>query len=132
MKNKKNDNRLTIRNSTAEFLVFTSQAGENGIEVRVEDENVWLTQKLTAKLFDVEVNTINYHIKEIYKSQELEPGATIRKFRIVQQEGTREVSRDVEHYSLEAIIETGFRVNSERATNFRRWASRRFALSTSG
>jgi hypothetical protein len=78
------ERRLTIRNSTAEFLTFTSQAGEDGIEVRIVDENVWLTQKLIAKLFDVEVNTINYHLKEIYKSQELEEAATIRKFRIVQ------------------------------------------------
>ncbi len=83
---KKEEKRLTIRNSTAEFLVFTSQAGENGIEVRVEDENVWLTQKLIAKLFDVEVNTINYHLKEIFKTGELESKATIRKFRIVQKE----------------------------------------------
>lgn len=66
MKDKKVDNRLTIRNSTAEFLIFTSQAGENTIEVRVEDENVWLTQKLIAQLFGVEVNTINYHLKEIF------------------------------------------------------------------
>lgn len=83
-KDKNEEKSLTIRNSTAEFLTFTSQAGEDGIEVRVVDENVWLTQKLIAKLFDVEVNTINYHLKEIFKTQELEPGATIRKFRIVQ------------------------------------------------
>jgi len=127
MKDKESQNpqkRLTIRNSTAEFLVFTSQAGENGIEVRVEDENVWLTQKLIAKLFAVEVNTINYHLKEIFKTKELESDATIRKFRIVQKEGAREVSRDIEYYSLEAIIATGFRVNSEQAVNFRRWANR--------
>jgi hypothetical protein len=120
---KREEKRLTIRNSTAEFLTFTSQAGQDGIDVRVEDGNVWLTQKLIAKLFDVEVNTINYHLKEIFKTQELEPGATIRKFRIVQNEGNREVEREVEHYNLEAIISTGFRVNSERATNFRRWAT---------
>lgn len=123
MKDKKKDNRLTIRNSTAEFLIFTSQANEDGIEVRVEDENVWLTQKLIAKLFDVEVNTINYHLKEIFSSKELSPEATIRNFRIVQKEGNRDVSRDIEHYNLEVIISLGYRINSERATNFRRWAT---------
>lgn len=115
--------KLIIRNSTAEFLIFTSQAGEDGIEVRVEDENVWLTQKLIAELFDVEVNTINYHLKEIFKTDELLPEATIRRFRIVQKEGNRDISRDVEHYSLEGIIAIGFRINSEKATNFRRWAN---------
>jgi len=115
--------KLVIRNSTAEFLIFTSQAGEEGIEVRVEEENVWLTQKLIAKLFAVEVNTINYHLKEIFKTDELLPEATIRKFRILQKEGNRDIARDVEHYSLEGIIAVGFRVNSERATNFRRWAN---------
>ncbi|MEA3273552.1 MAG: virulence RhuM family protein [Patescibacteria group bacterium] len=118
-----NFKKLTIRNSTAEFLIFTSQAGENGIEVRVEDENVWLTQKLIAKLFNVEVNTVNYHLKEIFKSEELSPDATIRKFRIVQKEGGKEVRRDIEHYNLEGTIAVGFRVNSEQAINFRRWAT---------
>jgi len=87
---------LQIRNSTAEFLIFTSQAGENTIEVMVQDETVWLTQKMIAALFEVEVNTINYHLKEIYKSGELQEAATIRNFRIVQTEGKREVNRDVE------------------------------------
>jgi len=119
----KNNKKLIIRNSTAEFLIFTSQANEEGIEVRVEDENVWLTQKLIAKLFDVEINTINYHLKEIFKARELSQESTIRNFRIVQKEGNREVSRDIEHYNLEGIIAIGFRVNSERATNFRIWAN---------
>lgn len=113
---------LRIRNSTAEFLVFTSQAGEDSIEVRVEDENVWLTQKLIAKLFGVEVNTINYHLKEIFSTGELQTEATIRKFRIVQTEGSREVTREIEHYNLQGIIAVGFRVNSEKATHFRKWA----------
>ena len=116
------DKQLRIRNSTAEFLVFTSQAGEDSIEVRVEDENVWLTQKLIAKLFGVEVNTINYHLKEIFSTGELQAEATIRKFRIVQTEGSREVTREVEHYNLQGIIAVGFRVNSEKATHFRKWA----------
>lgn len=78
MTNKK----LQIRNSTAEFLIFTSQAGENTIEVMVQEETVWLTQKMISTLFEVEVNTINYHLKEIYKSNELQKSATIRNFRI--------------------------------------------------
>lgn len=120
---KKDDKKLIIRNSTAEFLIFTSQAGEDSIEVRVEDENIWLTQKLIAKLFEVEINTINYHLKEIFQSQEVDPVATIRNFRIVQKEGNREVSREIEHYNLEVIISLGYRINSQRATDFRRWAT---------
>lgn len=114
--------KLQIRNSTAEFLVFTNQAGENTIEVRIEDETVWLSQKLIAVLFEVEVNTINYHIKEILKSGE-QKGATIRNFRIVQIEGKRQVERDVEFYNLEMIISVGYRVNSDRAMQFRQWAT---------
>ena len=106
--------KLQIRNSTAEFLVFTKQAGEDTIDVRLEDETVWLTQKLIAVLFDVEVNTINYHIKEIYKALEQYKAATIRKFRIVQTEGNRQVEREVEFYNLDIIIAVGYRVNSER------------------
>ncbi|MDP3441262.1 MAG: RhuM family protein, partial [Ignavibacteria bacterium] len=109
--------KLQIRNSTAEFLVFTNQAGENTIEVRIEDETVWLSQKLIAVLFEVGVNTINYHIKEILKSCE-QKEATIRKFRIVQIEGKRQVERDVEFYNLEMIISVGYRVNSDRAMQF--------------
>jgi hypothetical protein len=105
-----------IRNSTAEFLIFTAQSGEKSIEARYEDETIWLSQKLMSTLFDVEVNTINYHLKEIYKSGEIEENRTIRNFRIVQTEGQREVSRDVEFYNLDAIISVGYRVNSIRAT----------------
>ena len=124
-------NNKLIRNSTAEFLIFTSQSGEKSIEARYEDETVWLSQKLMATLFDVEVNTINYHLKEIYKSGEIEEIRTIRKFRIVQIEGKREVTRDVEFYNLDAIISVGYRVNSIRATQFRQWATnvlREFAI----
>ena len=81
------ERKLQIRNSTAEFLIFTRQAGENSIEVRVEDDTVWLTQKLIAVLFDVDVRTINEHLSNIYQSGELQREATIRKFRIVQKEG---------------------------------------------
>ncbi|MDY0041603.1 MAG: virulence RhuM family protein [Desulforhabdus sp.] len=125
------EKRQLIRNSTAEFLIFTGQAGEQSIEARYEDETIWLSQKLMATLFDVGVNTINYHLKEVYDSGEIQPEATIRKFRIVQQEGSRQVAREVEFYNLDAIISVGYRVNSIRATQFRQWATqvlREFAI----
>lgn len=114
---------LLIRNSTAEFLTFELQSKQDSIEVRYEDETIWLTQKMMATLFDVESNTITYHLQEIYKSGELEREATTRKFRVVQTEGARQVSREVDHYSLDAVISVGYRVNSIRATQFRRWAT---------
>ncbi len=114
--------RLQIRNSTAEFLIFTKQEGKNTIEVRIEDETVWLTQKLMGILFEVSVATINEHLANIFKSGEVTEVATLRKFRIVQTEGTRQVKREIEFYNLDAIIAVGFRVNSERATQFRQWA----------
>ena len=91
------DEKKLIRNSTAEFLVFTGQAGEQSIEARHEDETVWLSQKLMATLFNVDVRTINEHLKNIYAQGEVAPESTIRKFRIVQIEGKREVSRTVKH-----------------------------------
>lgn len=120
-----------IRNSTAEFLIFTGQAGEQSIEARYEDETIWLSQKLMAALFEVGINTINYHLKEVYESGEVAPEATVRKFRIVQTEGKREVARNVDFYNLDAIISVGYRVNSVRATQFRQWATqvlREFAI----
>lgn len=120
-----------IRNSTAEFLIFTGQAGEQSIEARYEDETLWLSQKLMAELFGVDVRTVSEHLKNIFGSHELVPEATIRKFRIVQQEGQREVSRAVDFYNLDAIISVGYRVNSLRATQFRQWATgvlREFAI----
>lgn len=125
---RKKKNTLQIRNSTAEFLIFTSQANENTIEVRVEDEMVWLTQKLIAELFGVEVNTINYHLKEIFKSEELSEEAVIRKIRITASDGK---SYNTNFYNLDAIISVGYRVNSVRATQFRQWATgvlRNFAI----
>jgi hypothetical protein len=113
-----------IRNSTAEFLVFTGQAGEQSIEARYEDETVWLTQKLMAELFAVDVRTISEHLKNIYEVGEVQHEATIRKFRIVQTEGNREVGRNIDFYNLDAIISVGYRVNSLRATQFRQWATR--------
>lgn len=118
------DRKKLIRNSTAEFLIFTSQSGENSIEARYEDETVWLSQKLMAVLFDVDVRTVNEHLKNIYKQKELISEATVRKFRIVQTEGSREVTRNVDFYNLDAIISVGYRVNSVRATQFRQWATK--------
>ena len=116
------DKTMQIRNSTTEFLVFTSQAGEKGIEVRVADETVWLTQKLIAALFDVDVRTVSEHLQNIFATKELTQDATLRNFRTVQTEGSREVARNVGFYNLYAIIAIGFRVNSVRATQFRQWA----------
>lgn len=121
--NLKAPQKLQIRNSTAEFLIFSGQAGEDTIEVRVEDETVWLSQKLMATLFDVTVPTINEHLANLYNQNELRHLATIRNFRIVQKEGNREVARDIDFFNLEAIIAVGFRVNSQRAIQFRQWAN---------
>jgi hypothetical protein len=112
--------KLTIRNSTVEFLIFTSQANADGIEVRVEDENVWLTQKLIAKLFDVHIATINEHLKNIFKSKELDKNSVIRNFLITAGDGK---NYNTKHYNLETIISLGYRINSEKASNFRRWAT---------
>ena len=114
--------KLRIRNSTAEFLIFTRQAGESGIEVRVEEATVWLTQKLLGTLFDVTVPTINEHLTNLYSQGEISEQATLRNFRTVQKEGKREVTRNVDCYNLDAIIAVGFRVNSPRAIQFRQWA----------
>ena len=125
-----NNTRL-IRNSTTEFLIFTSQSGEQSIEVRYEQETIWLSQKLMAALFDVNVRTISEHLKNIYEQEEIKAKSTIRKFRIVQTEGNRDVTRHVDFYNLDAVISVGYRVNSVRATQFRQWATqvlREFAI----
>ncbi|MEA1986864.1 MAG: virulence RhuM family protein [Candidatus Marinimicrobia bacterium] len=115
------DNKLKIRNSTAEFLIFTSQAGEKNIEARYEDETIWLTQKLMAELFEVGVNTINYHLKKLFKSGEIDENSVIRKFRITANDGK---IYHTQFYNLDAIISVGYRVNSIRATQFRQWATK--------
>ena len=122
---KKNTKEITIRSSAAEYLTFIAATGDdkNSVEVRYEDENIWITQKMLAVLYEVETNTINYHIKKIFEDSELSEEATIRKFRIVQTEGNRQVSREVEHYNLQMIIAVGFKVNSERAVQFRKWVN---------
>ncbi|MDD4149574.1 MAG: virulence RhuM family protein [Bacteroidales bacterium] len=119
-----NEKNKLIRNSTAEFLIFTSQEGSNSIEARYEEETIWLTQKLMGELFEVATNTINYHLKEIFKSGEVIENRTVRNFRIVQTEGSRQVERQIDFYNLDAIISVGYRVNSIRATQFRQWATR--------
>lgn len=123
MKTKKNE--VTIRSSAAEYLTYIAAVGDNpeSIEMRYEDENIWLTQKLLSTLYDVNIATINEHIKNIYNDNELEEKRTIRKFRIVQKEGNREVVREVNHYNLQMIIAIGFKVNNERAVQFRKWAN---------
>lgn len=107
-----------------EILFYSTPEENANIEVFYEFETFWLSQKKMAELFNVEVNTINYHLKEIFKSGELVEEATIRKFRIVQKEGSRDVSRDVEFYNLDAIIAVGYRVNSAEATRFRIWSTK--------
>ena len=141
---------ITIRSSAAEYLTYVASTGEqqdsiemryedeniwltqkmmaalydqDSIEMRYEDENIWLTQKMMAALYDVTAPTINEHIKKVFADSELQPEATIRKFRIVQSEGARQVSREVNHYSLQMIIAVGFKVNSERAVQFRKWVN---------
>lgn len=116
---------VSIRSSAAEYLTFIASTGDSqeSIEMRYEDENIWLTQKMMATLYDVALSTINEHIQKIYLDSELEADATIRKFRIVQTEGTRRVARSVAHYNLQMIIAAGFKVNNDRAVQFRKWAN---------
>lgn len=114
------DEKRQIRNSTAEFLIFTAQAGEGSLEVRYEDETIWLTQKLIAELFGVSVKTISEHFQNIFASNELTENSVVRKFRITAADGK---SYDTQHYNLDAIISVGYRVNSVRATQFRQWAT---------
>ena len=123
--------KLQIRNSTAEFLIFQIENKEEGIEVLYQDETLWLTQKTMSILFDVDIRTINEHLKNIYSQGEVDKNTTIRKNRIVQKEGNRNISREVFIYSLDAIISVGYRVNSVRATQFRQWSTfilRQFAI----
>ena len=121
----KKKDEITIRSSAAEYLTYVASVGDqqDSIEMRYEDENIWLTQKMMATLYDVDVRTINEHIKKIYSDSELEKDSTIRNFRIVQTEGSRQVTRDTKHYSLQMIIAVGFKVNSERAVQFRKWVN---------
>ena len=121
----KKKDEITIRSSAAEYLTYVASIGDqqDSIEMRYEDENIWLTQKMMATLYNVDVRTINDHIKKIYADSELEEAATIRKYRIVQTEGSRQVQRETNHYNLQMIIAVGFKVNNERAVQFRKWAN---------
>ena len=121
----KKKDEINIRSSAAEYLTYVASVGnqQDSIEMRYEDENIWLTQKMMATLYDVGLPTINEHIKKIYADSELEETATIRNFRIVQTEGSRQVTRDTKHYNLQMIIAVGFKVNSERAVQFRKWVN---------
>lgn len=110
--------------NTGEFILYASEDGELKIDVRLLDETVWLTQKQMAEMFQKDVRTINEHLKNIYEENELDEFLTIRNFRIVQQEGTRMVERDVNHYNLDVIISVGYRVKSHRGTQFRIWATK--------
>lgn len=121
-------NKKLIRNSTAEFLIFTGQAGEQSIEARYEDETVWLTQKLMAELFAVDVRTVSEHLRNVFASGELDEAAVVRKFRNTAADGKSYLTQ---FYNLDAIISVGYRVNSVRATQFRQWATgvlREFAI----
>ncbi len=113
---------VTIRSSAAEYLTYVASIGEEGssVEMRYEDENIWLSQKMMAVLYDVDVRTINYHVKKIFNDSELQEDAVIRKFRITAEDGK---NYNTNHYSLEMIIAVGFKVNSERAVQFRKWVN---------
>lgn len=118
-------NEFSIRSSAAEYLTFVASTGDSqeSIEMRYEDENIWLTQRMMSELYDISVQAIGQHIKRIYTDGELNQEATIKKFFIVQNEGGRKVSREVAHYNLQMIIAVGFKVNNELAIQFRRWAN---------
>lgn len=116
-------NLLTPKDELSEFLLYTAPNGDVRVETIFYNETVWLTQKRIAELFGVDVSTINEHLKNIYKTGELEEEATIGKFPIVQNEGNREVSRELNCYNLDAILAVGYRVNSRQATQFRIWAT---------
>lgn len=115
--------KFEIRNSTAEFLIFQAEGQENGVQVVYQDETIWATQKAIAELFDVKVSTVNEHLKNIFREGELQEEPTIRKIRIVQQEGNRQVEREPQFYNLDAIISVGYRISSIRATQFRQWCT---------
>jgi len=116
-------NQLQIRNSTAEFLIFTKSTTGEAIEVRLQDNTIWLTQKLISALFDIERSVITKHLNNIYQENELNKEATCAIFAQVQMEGNRQITRNVDFYNLDAIIAVGYRVNSKRAIEFRKWAT---------
>lgn len=112
------------REDRSDFILYTSPGGDVNVEVTIEDETVWLTQKAMGHLFGTTPQNITLHLKKIYEEGELQKEATVRKFRTVQTEGEREVTRNLEYYNLDAIISVGYRVNSSEATQFRIWATK--------
>lgn len=116
-------NRGDVVDKQFEFLIYQSAEEDVSVNALIQEETIWLTQRMMGELFAVESHTINYHLKEIYKTNELEEEATTRKIRVVQKEGNRNVERELLYYNLDAIISVGYRVNSRRATNFRIWAT---------
>ncbi len=114
---------LYIRSSSAEFLIFEQQKKEQGIEVRFEDGDLWLTQKALGELYNTSKQDISYHIKNIYNDLELNQNSTVKEFLTVQKEGNRKVKRKSTYYNLDAIISVGYRVSTDRAIQFRRWAT---------
>jgi len=121
---KKNENLPTIHSSAAEYLTYVAATGDNAdsFEMRYQNENIWLTQRMMSALYEVSVQNIGQHIKRIFEDGELAREATIKKYFIVQNEGERQVERCIDHYSLQMIIAVGFKVNNERAVRFRKWA----------
>ncbi len=121
---KKKKEEITIHSSAAEYLTYVAAVGDSAdsMEMRYEDENIWLTQKMMAQLYDVSVQNVGQHIKKIYEDGELTQEATIKNFFIVQTEGSRQVNREVIHYNLQMIIAVGFKVNNDRAVRFRKWS----------
>ena len=112
------------QSSAAQYLTFVASTGstDESIEMRYEYENIWLSQKMMAELYGIESNTVTYHLQKVFTDGELDKNPTTRIFRVVQKEGKRHVNREVKHYNLQAIIAVGFKVNNERAIQFRKWA----------
>lgn len=108
-----------------EIVLYQTEDGRTQLECRFIDDTLWLSQALMAELFQISVPTVNEHLKGIYADRELDPAATVRKFRMVRREGARRVGRDIEHYNLDAILAVGYRVRSPRGTQFRNWAAER-------
>ena len=116
-------NNLVVRSSSAEFLIFERQTHDRGIQVRFENGDLWLTQKAIGELFNTTRNNITMHINDIYNAFEMDENSTSKKFLLVQNEGNREVKRNVQYYNLDMVISIGYRVNSDKAIQFRRWAT---------
>ena len=114
---------LMIRSSSAEFLIFERQTHDKGIQVRFEDGDLWLTQKAIGELFNIDRTVVTKHIRNIYSDFELDEDSTSANFALVQKEGNREITRNVLYYNLDVVISVGYRTNSDRAIQFRRWAT---------